>query len=250
MEKVLLKHEGSVATVTLNNPDKLNALDDDIWDGLRCVLPKVAASKDVRCIVLTGAGRAFCAGGSIESMLGIDPIAARKLLTDQEPIVRALALSEKPVIAAVNGLAVGAGLSLALLSDVVIASSKARFRSAFTGIGAVPDLGLPWLLPRTIGFMRAKRLVLENPILSASEALEMGLASEVVPEAEFAERVAHVSQQYAKGVVSAMGLAKLLMNRAGHMDFQSYLELEALTQAQAFSHPESQEQIAEFLKRS
>ena len=167
---VLLRREGAVAVVTLNEPGSLNALSGGIKAGIEETLPALIVDPEIRAIVLTGTGRAFCAGGDIRAMDDRATVSMRRRMQRSYRWLIPLLTADKPVVTAVNGIAAGAGFSLALAGDVVVASTAAAFKPGFPGIGAVPDLSLAWTLPRAVGMLRAKDILLFNREVPAAEA--------------------------------------------------------------------------------
>ncbi len=183
--EVLTNREGAVLTITLNRPDSYNAFDRPLHQALRAALEE-AAEPDVRAVVITGAGKAFCAGQDLKEFKELPGPISAALEETYHPNVRLIRALAKPVIAAVNGPAAGAGLSLAVACDVRIASDAATFVPGFVGIGLVPDSGGTWFIHRLLGFSRAFAWMTSNNRLSAERALEWGLVSEVFPADEFA----------------------------------------------------------------
>ena len=205
---------GSVATIRLNVPEKLNALSPAMADQMVQFLREVADSADIRAVLLTGTGRGFCSGADISGATSRDRSVAanrRSYLHYQAPI-RALHLLDKPVVAAVRGPCVGVGWSLAMASDVLLASDTTRFNMIFLNRGLAPDGGAIHFLVRHVGEFRAKEIVLSRRFVLADEALKLGLATEVVPDAELDERALKMAQTLAEGPTLAIGLAKQLFH--------------------------------------
>jgi 2-(1,2-epoxy-1,2-dihydrophenyl)acetyl-CoA isomerase len=228
---VTYRLEGGVATVRLDRPGAMNALNTATKVALRDALQQAAADQAVRCVVLTGSGRAFCAGQDLREhganlaagLPGLDATLAEHY----HPIVLALATMPKPVVAAVNGIAAGAGVSLALAADLRIAAASSGFNLAFTSIGLSADTGSTWWLPRLVGMARAKELLLIPRTVGAEEALSMGLVTEVVPDDELAARTEQVASRLAAGPTVAYGaVRRALAYSAGH-DLVDSLEHEA-----------------------
>jgi 2-(1,2-epoxy-1,2-dihydrophenyl)acetyl-CoA isomerase len=228
---VTYRLEGGVATVRLDRPGAMNALNTATKVALRDALQHVAADEAVRCVVLTGSGRAFCAGQDLREhganlAAGLPGLEAT-LAEHYHPIVLALATMPKPVVAAVNGIAAGAGVSLALAADLRIAAASSGFNLAFTSIGLSADTGSTWWLPRLVGMARAKELLLIPRTVGAEEALSMGLVTEVVPDDELAARTEQVASRLAAGPTVADGaVRRALAYSAGH-DLVDSLEHEA-----------------------
>src|SRR5262245_61817396 len=183
-----IERAAQVATITLNRPEAFNALDLALGRELFHAALEVDEDPAIRCVVITGAGRAFCAGGDVKGFADNLPrigILLKELTTYLHGAVSRLCRSDKPVIMAVNGVAAGGGFSLALSGDLVIAAESARFTMAYSRIAATPDGSSSYFLPRLIGVRRAMELYLNNRVLSAREAFEWGLVTRVVPDAEF-----------------------------------------------------------------
>jgi 2-(1,2-epoxy-1,2-dihydrophenyl)acetyl-CoA isomerase len=239
---------GGVLTVMPNRPDKLNALDAAMHDGLRAAFER-AADPEIRAVVVTGAGRGFCVGQDLtEFRDGAEDVATR-LRERFNPHVLAIRALEKPVLAAVNGPAAGAGLSLALACDVRIASDAASFVPAFIGIGLVPDTGGTWFARRLLGSARAFEWLTTNRRLTAAEALQWGLVSEVVPAKELAARVAELAQLFAAMPTRAVWETKRLLDRAETSSLEEQLELEAAVQAELVGSDDFTEGVAAFLEK-
>lgn len=212
---------GAVATVRLDRPAELGALDIATRRALVSVLTEVAADPEVRCVVLTGTGRGFCVGQDLKEHVGAlrreqaDLIAV--VLEEYNPLAELLATMPKPVIAAVNGVAAGAGVSLALAADLRIIRSDASINFAFTGVALSCDTGASWFLPRLVGIARAKELLLLPRTIGAAEALAMGLVTQVVEPDDFDATVADVAQRLADGPTLAYGsIRRAVAYSAGH----------------------------------
>ena len=225
-----------VATITLNRPDKLNALTFDVYADLRDVLAELPHRGDVRVIVLAGEGRGFCSGGDVEEIIGeLQKMAAAELLEFTRmtgAVVKALRECPLPVIAAVNGVAAGAGSVIALASDFRLLSEKASFAFLFTKVGlAGADMGSAYLLPRLVGLGRATELLILGDKVDAAHADRIGLATKVVPPESLAEEAATLARRLADGPALAYSTTKVLLTRELDMDLGSSIELEAMTQA-------------------
>ncbi len=186
---VLEERNGAIVTIRLNRPDKLNALNVELGDALVHALLSAVEDRSVRCVVVTGAGRAFCAGGDIAVLRDLrqrkDSKEFERLLKAGKEIVMAMATMPKIVVTAVNGPAAGGGMNLALAGDIRIASDQAKFAESFVQIGLFPDFGGTYLLPRIVGAARASELFYTAQLLSADDALKLGIVSRVIPQAEF-----------------------------------------------------------------
>ena len=206
---VLCERDGGVATVTFNRPDAMNALDTPTKTALLAILQELAADPGVRCVVLTGSGRAFCVGQDLRehiTLLGArDESLWRTVPEHYNPIVELLATMNKPVIAALNGVAAGAGAAFAFAADLRIAADTAGVNLAFAAIALSCDSGSSWSLPRLVGVARAKELLLMPRTVDAKEALQLGLVTQVVPAAELAAAVAALAGRLAAGPTLAYG---------------------------------------------
>ncbi|QFG24961.1 enoyl-CoA hydratase-related protein [Actinomadura sp. WMMB 499] len=235
-DTVLYDLTDAVATITLNRPDGMNSLTSEMKDALRGAVERAASDDAARAVILTGAGRAFCAGQDLREHA--DNLAAGRDLNDTvrkqyNPIVLGIATMAKPVVAAVNGVAAGAGASLALACDLVVASDKSRFATAFTGIGLAPDSGMSWTLQRLVGRAKAAELLLLGEPLKASEALELGLVGRVVPADELAPASVELARRLAAGPTAAYAAVKTALDHAATNDLASALSLEADLQDRA-----------------
>jgi 2-(1,2-epoxy-1,2-dihydrophenyl)acetyl-CoA isomerase len=245
---VTIERRDAVTVLRLNEPATMNALSPGIRAGLSEGAEKFFADPEQHCLVVIGAGKAFCAGGDIRAMTGErKPVETRARLQGGHRWVRLLMEGEKPVIMAVNGAAVGAGLSLALMGDIVMAAEDAYFMGGFVGVGVVPDLGLLYSLPRAIGLPRAKDLLFSNRRVTAAEALAMGLVSRVAPTAELEAQALALAAQIAAGPMISLGLTKSLLRRAFDTPLESFLESEALAQATNWTSADFTEGVAAFL---
>lgn len=232
-EHLLVARDVGVATVTLNRPDSMNALNMGLKGELAQVVAELADDADVRCVVLTGAGRAFSAGGDISEMeLNDSPVRSRSRLTVLlRDVVIPLAEMEKPTVAAINGHAHGAGLSLALACDLIIAADTAQLSCAFSKLGLLPDLGALYFLPRRLPMSVAKELVFTGRRFGAAEALQMQLINRVVPADELAGAVHELAVSLAAAPTVALGIAKRLLEQSLESTLVEMAQLEAFGQA-------------------
>jgi 2-(1,2-epoxy-1,2-dihydrophenyl)acetyl-CoA isomerase len=239
-----------VATITLNRPDKLNAFTGTMREDLLEALRACERDERVRVVVLTGAGRAFCAGGDVEYMASLqqtnDVESFRKLLDAGRDIVLQIASMPKPVIASVNGVAAGAGCNLALACDYRIASDAAKLSESFVKIGLHPDWGGTWLLPRLVGRSRAFELLASGRMVDAQEALAIGMVDLVVPAAELASETEKLARSFAASSPLAVSGIKRALSAAERTDLRAQLELEAEHQIGCFQSDEAREKIAAF----
>ena len=225
-----LDRAANVATITLNRPDAYNALNLALGRELFDAVLEVDEDPDVRCVVVTGAGKAFCAGGDVKDFVDNLPrigILVKELTTYLHGAVSRLCRSNKPVVMAVNGVAAGGGMSFALSGDLVVAAESARFTMAYSRIAATPDGSSSYFLPRLIGLRRALELYLTNRVLTAREALDWGLVTKVVPDAELGGTVAALARELAQGPSRAFGGAKRLFHQSTWESLETQMELEA-----------------------
>lgn len=244
------RNEG-VATLTLNQPESMNALSGAIKEGFENEVPTLLADDNVRALIITGTGKAFCAGGDIRTMADPEkraPLAVRERIASVHSWSEALLVTEKPVICAVNGAAVGAGFGIALLGDIVFMAEEAYFKAGFPGVGAVPDLGLGYTLPRAIGFQRAKELLLTDRPIESAEAVRIGIAAGAFPASSLMETANHVATRLAHGPRS-LGLTKTMMRRAYDGGLEHYHETEETFQALAFNTADFEEGVQAFLEK-
>jgi 2-(1,2-epoxy-1,2-dihydrophenyl)acetyl-CoA isomerase len=246
--EVETRRDGAVLTITLNRPEVLNALNEAMHEGLAGALQQ-AVEQDVRAVVITGAGRGFCVGADV-SELPREPQAIGELLRSRfNPNIRMICRLEKPVIAAVNGPAAGAGLALAMACDLRLAAESASFVPAFLGIGLIPDSGLTHILPRVIGPAAAFEWLVSGRRMAAAEAAERGLVSRVVPDDELAAATTALTDDLVRKPTVAVGLTKRLIGHAGEMTLDEQLDLEAKLQAVAAGTMDFAEGIAAFLEK-
>src|SRR5947208_2345740 len=229
-QHLLLDRKDQIATITLNRPDAYNALNRGLGRDLFHAVLEVDDDPDVRCVVITGAGKAFCAGGDVKDFAdNLEHIGAliKELTTYLHGAISRLCRSDKPVIMAVNGIAAGGGLSLALSGDLVLASESAKLTMAYSKIAATPDGSSSYFLPRLVGLRRAMELYFTNRVLTAREALEWGLITRVVPDAEFKGAVETLARELAQGPSKAFGAAKRLFHQSTWESLETQMELEA-----------------------
>src|SRR3989441_11624726 len=229
-QHVKLERAASVATLTLNRPDAYNALDLGLGRELFQASIELDEDPDVRCVVITGAGKAFCAGGAVNSFVdtrGRIGAHIKELPPSLHGAISRLCRSDKPVIMAVNGVAAGGGFSLALSGDLVVAAESAKFTMAYSRIATTPDGSSSYFLPRLVGLRRAMELYFTNRVLSAREALEWGLVTRVVPDAELATAVPALAREMAQGPSKAFGGAKRLFHQSTGESLETQMELEA-----------------------
>lgn len=244
-----VRHEDGILELTLSRPEALNAFTVELHGELASAL-KLARGPDVRAVVLTGAGRAFSAGQDLEETLTQGTTPGERLQRFYNPNLRALRALEKPVVAAVNGVAAGAGVGLALACDVRVASERASFVPAFIAIGLVPDASTSWFATQALGYARAFEWLTSNRKLPAAEALEWGLVHEVVAPEDTLTRARERAAELAGRPGSGVAMTKRLLQAAAEGDFDSQLELERQLQQAASEDPAYAEQVSAFLAKS
>ena len=242
------QRNGAILTITLNRPDALNALTEEVHRLLGAALDEALAD-EVRAVVITGAGRAFCAGQDLSEFDTLDQDVGEHLRRTYHPNVLAIRALEKPVIAALNGAAAGAGLSLACACDYRIAADSAALIPGFVGIGLVPDAGSTYALARLLGPSRAFTWMTTNRRLTAAEAHTWGLVDEVVEAGSVATRAAELASAYAAAPTRAVGLTKRLFDEAGSATLDEQLELEAKLQSIAAASDDFREGVSAFLEK-
>lgn len=249
-ETLELEVADSVATVTLNRPDRLNVMNVTMRDELaECFDFLRAAVDEVRVVVLTGAGDAFCAGGDVNDFDGTPAEELHDLMRQRSHRwFQSLWSLPQPTIAAVNGIAAGGGANLMLATDIAIASTRARFGETFVRVGLMPDLGGLYLLPRLVGLRKAKELALTGMLVPAAELAELGLVNRVVPH----ERLYEETMALAKDLVSkprhTLALTKMVLNRATEQSMEAVLLNELLGQSFLFSTRDQRQALDEFLR--
>ena len=248
-----LLHEikDGIATLTLNRPERLNALGDTLRDDLLDAVTRASADPDVRVIVLTGAGKGFCSGGDVKAMheRGAERPVAEKIAPQRDRTVLALRDAPQPVIAAVNGAAAGAGMNLALACDLRIASTAARFSQAFVKRGLHPDWGGTYFLPRAVGMARAAELIFTGDVIDAEEALRIGLVSRVVAPEALMPAVGELAAKIAAGPPVAIRLAKRALYHNADCDLRQALEFETFAQNVCYETEDAREGIRAFVDK-
>lgn len=243
-------HEG-VATITLNRPDKLNAFTGTMREDLLEALRACERDANVRVVVITGAGRAFCAGGDVEYMAGLqksnDLTSFRKLLDAGRDVILQIATMPKPVIASVNGVAAGAGCNLALACDYRIATETAKLSESFVKIGLHPDWGGTWLLPRLVGRGRAAEILMTGRMVDAAEALSIGMVDRVA--ADLPAETAKLASTIAAAPPIAIAAIKRALDASERNDLRAQIELESEHQLRCFQSRDAAEGMAAFFEK-
>jgi len=225
---VRYEKEAGVAVLTLDRPERLNAMADPMWDALYGHLGAIAADDEVRAVILTGAGRAFCSGGDVTGMAKSDIVSGRARSQRRHRTVQALYTLEKPVIAAVRGPVYGIGNALALACDLVVASDTAKFSMAFKKVGIVPDGGAIFFLTQYLGIARAKDLVYTARAVPAAEALALGLVMRVVPDERLDAEARALAKEMAESATYALALAKKMFQSMYVPTLEQLMEMETL----------------------
>ena len=250
MPEILVERDGGLVTVTLNRPERLNAITSTMWVELAAIFSEVATNDEDRVLVLTGAGEAFSSGAD----LGGDGVpGVQRSALGHMRIVGAAALAlhrlPKPTLARIDGVAAGAGLNMALGCDLILASDRSRFSEIFARRGLSVDFGGSWLLPRLVGMHKAKELVLLADMLTASEAADAGLVNRVVPVGELDALVRVWVDRLLAGPPLALSMSKLLLNKSLEMSMDQALEAEAQAQSVNLGSADAREAVAAFLDK-
>ncbi len=251
---VLIDNDGAVRTLTLNRPDSLNAFNEAMLKALSKAVREAEKDKSVRSLVITGAGRGFSSGQDLaevsERYKSDQPLElGSHLRAVYNPLIKKIRTMEKPVIASVNGVAAGAGCSLALACDLRIAGESAGFIEAFINVGLVPDCGSTFMLPRLMGMSRAMEMAFTGRKIKAEEALRIGLVNQVVADDRLAEETAKLARKLAALPPRAIGLTKRAINAAWCSDLESQLDYEAMLQTTAGQTRDHREGVAAFLEK-
>src|SRR5687768_4843889 len=253
-ECLLYETKDHVATLTLNRPERLNALGGTLREDLTGGLTRAIDDPQVRAIVITGAGKGFCAGGDVKAMQDANEAGRGRPLMERvapsrDRTVLLMRDSPKPLIAAVNGAAAGAGMNLALACDIRIASTAARFSQAFVRRGLHPDWGGTYFLPRAVGMARAAELIFTGDVIDAAEALRIGLVSRVVSPEELMPAAQELARKIAAGPPVAIRLAKRAIYKNAESDLRSALEFETFAQNACFDTEDAREGIRAFVDK-
>ncbi|MFT5193269.1 MAG: 2-(1,2-epoxy-1,2-dihydrophenyl)acetyl-CoA isomerase [Cellvibrionaceae bacterium] len=247
-ENILVEVNGGVVEVTLNNPDKFNALNTATAKEIIAVVKMVKRDPDMRAILLTGAGRGFCAGQDLSEIEGRgDNFSFREHLNNSyNPMAQAIRTLEKPVIAAINGACAGAGLGLALACDIRYASERAKFLTAFIGIGLAPDTGVSYWLPRLIGPANAAEMLFTNDRLDGTQAADAGLVNKVFPHETFLDEARALAQKLATSPTLGIGMTKRALNKSLGVTFDEQIDYETHLQEVAGHSEDYSEGVAAF----
>jgi len=248
-DTLIVEQRDGVMTITLNRPEVLNAVNDLMAQELRDALRTAARDAAVRCLVITGAGRGFCSGQDLRDRAAGDRSYREHLRATYNPVITQIHTLEKPVLAAVNGVAAGAGCSLALAADLRIASDRASFIEVFARIGLVPDSGSSWFLPRLIGPGKAFEMIYTTDPVDAQEAYRIGLVNRIVPHDDLQSKTMELAARLAAGPTRAYGLARRAVHYALGASLEQALEYEAHLQEIAGRSADHREGVAAFLEK-
>lgn len=247
--EVLYAVENNVATITMNRPKSLNSMNGGLIDGLHDAITKAAADCEVRAIVLTGNGKAFCAGGDLSYLNGIESSADKKaFIAKVGDVAKRLTTIEKPVIAYVNGVAAGAGVNLMLACDLVYASAKARFAESFSKVGLIPDCGGLYFLPKAVGLLKAKELMFTADLIDAPTAEKLGMINGIYEEEALREKVYEMADRLAASAPLSISLIKKYLNNTA-LTLDEVLTIEETTQALLMGTDDCKEGIAAFYEK-
>ena len=246
---ILVETRPGYRLIALNRPERLNALTVEMAEALSAALDTAAADSSCRAILLTGAGRAFCAGQDLTAIAGMAPADLAHLLDHYHPLIRKLRALPMPVICAVNGVAAGAGANLALASDIVLAARGANFVQAFARIGLIPDCGGTWFLPRLVGMARARALAMLAEPLPAATAAEWGMIWQVFDDDRLMGEAHTLAARLAGAATLGLALTKRALDAAEINDLDRQLDLERDLQAEAGASPDHAEGVRAFLDK-
>lgn len=250
MSSILFEIKNSVANITLNRPDKFNSFNREMALLLQNRLDECASLHEIRCVYITGAGKAFSAGQDIGELVGEDKIELAQILSEHyNPIVKRIRNLPKPVIAAVNGVAAGAGANIALCCDVIVAAESASFIQAFSKIGLIPDSGGTFSLPRLIGWQKASALMMTGDKVSATDAERIGMIYKVLPDIIFEEESKKIAHILAGMPTKGLAYTKHVLNYSFFNSWEDQLQMEDQFQQKAASTEDYQEGINAFLEK-
>jgi len=251
MNSIEIHIENNVCTIRLNRPDVFNSFNRQMALELQAALDDAGTNPDVRCIVLTGTGKAFCAGQDLKEVTTPELHPGFRTILEEHynPIIQRIRNIEKPIVAAVNGVAAGAGANIALACDIVLATESASFIQAFSKIGLVPDSGGTFFLPRLVGFQRATALCMLGDKVSAAEALQMGMIYKVLPDDTFYSDVTKLTETLAGMPTKALGLTKRLINSSLTHNLDEQLQMESVIQIESAQTHDYQEGVQAFIEK-
>ncbi len=248
-QTILVDKKGGVATVTLNRPQALNAMDLVMREELRLAFIDIERDDEVRVVVLTGNGKAFCAGGDLSTMGTWTPNSARKRMRNVHHLYKAIANSDKIFIAAINGHATGSGLSLACACDFRVAVDVAKIGTPFINVGLVPDCGIMYTLPRLIGLAKTKEMTMLGQTITAQQAMDLGLFTKLVEPEQLAAAVEELAQDICKRSYIALALNKSIVNRTFELSLDALMDCEAYAQDTCFASDAHKDAIAAIMAK-
>lgn len=248
---VIIVKKGKVSIIKLNMPNKMNAFEKPLRDDFRSALEQFRDDNESNVAIITGEGKAFCAGGSLEDLKGgkLKAVSGVPHMAEHNELILLLTRIGKPIIAAVNGVAVGAGFSLALACDMIVASTNARFGEVFANVGLVPDMGSSYFLPRAVGMHRAKELIFTAKIIKAEEAQSLGIVNHVFAPEELEARVLDLANKIADGPGFAFALGKEILSKSLESSLEEMLQYEAYAQCLCFESQDHKEGVNAFYEK-
>jgi 2-(1,2-epoxy-1,2-dihydrophenyl)acetyl-CoA isomerase len=250
MAYINIERLSGVVTLTMNRPDKFNSFVREMAFELQKALDDCHLDPEVRCIVITGAGKAFCAGQDLQEAIESNGLELSKIVSEHfNPIIQRIRKNDKPIIAAINGVAAGAGANIALACDITIASRSASFIQAFSKIGLIPDSGGTYTLPRLVGMQKASALMMLGEKVNATEAERLGMIYKVVDDEQFKDEVEKIAQTLAKMPTKAFSLTKKALNKTWQNNLHDQLLLEDKLQTEAGLSDDYQEGVNAFLEK-
>ncbi|MDQ0205083.1 enoyl-CoA hydratase/isomerase family protein [Pectinatus haikarae] len=248
-DTVILEIKENIAVIILNRPRVMNAFNDELVKMFYSILKKIANDSSIRAVVITGAGKAFSAGGDLNYLSSLGPVEAREFIKSVGDIVRKIMTMEKPVVAMVNGVAAGAGFNLALACDIVFCADSARFGQSFAKVGLIPDCGGLYLLPRAVSIYKAKELMFTGKLIEAEEALHLGIVNQIIEKEKLQEFVCQFTRDLAEGSPLALSITKSMLNRSGEMTLDDVLENENAQQTVCMQTEDFREGTAAFREK-
>ncbi|MBS1929064.1 MAG: enoyl-CoA hydratase/isomerase family protein [Bacteroidetes bacterium] len=250
MSSIITEIKGHIAILRLNRPEKFNSFNREMALALQKALDETGADKNIRAVLITGTGKAFCAGQDISELTSDNPVGINKILSEHyNPIVRRIRQLEKPVIAAVNGVAAGAGANMALCCDVVLAASNASFIQAFSKIGLIPDSGGTFFLPRLVGWQKASAIMMLGDKISPEQAERMGMIYKVLPADTFLEDSINLAHELAGLPTRGLAFTKMALNQSMQQSWEQQLATEDELQQKAANTHDYREGITAFLEK-
>jgi 2-(1,2-epoxy-1,2-dihydrophenyl)acetyl-CoA isomerase len=250
MSSIITQKQGAVYSIKLNRPDKFNSFNREMALQMQKALDEAQSDKSIRAVYITGEGKAFCAGQDLSEAIDPNGPGIEKIVTEHyNPIILKIRKLEKPVLAAVNGVAAGAGANIALACDVVVASTSASFIQAFSKIGLIPDSGGTFILPRLIGWQRASALMMLGDKVSAADALKMGMIYKVVDDAALQEEAMKITITLSQMPTKGLAYTKQLMNESAYNSLEEQLESEGKLQVKSAATYDYNEGVKAFLEK-